>query len=185
MKYFPKIPGERVFLSPISLEDGEPYTRWLNDLSVTRFLTLASAQVTLHGEKETLARLSKEHNYAIVAREGEELLGNCGLMDLDEVDRTAEVGIFIGEASRRGKGYGTEALSLLCDYAFNVLGLQNLMLRAMAYNERGLASYRKIGFREIGRRRQSHFYAGAFHDTVFMDILAADFGPSRLPGIRD
>jgi RimJ/RimL family protein N-acetyltransferase len=183
MKYFPKMMGSKVFLSPISLEDAERYTAWLNDLSVTRFLTLASTQISLHGEREHLESLSKAHNYAIVEKASGELLGNCGIMDIDETDRSAEVGIFIGEEAKRGKGYGTEALTLLCDYAFNVLGLHNLMLRVAAFNGAGQASYRKIGFKEFGRRHGSRFYAGGFHDMVYMELLAKDFGPSRLPGL--
>jgi len=184
MKYLPKLKGELVFLSPICVDDAERYAAWLNDLATTRFLTLASAQVSVHGEREALAALSKSHNYAIVERSTESLLGNCGLMDVDHLNRTAEVGIFIGDESSRGKGYGTEALGLLADYAFNVLNIQNLMLKTYAYNEAGLRCYRKSGFREVGRRRSSHFYGGAYHDEIFMDLLASDFGPSRLPPAR-
>jgi RimJ/RimL family protein N-acetyltransferase len=182
MKYFPKISGEKVYLSPISLEDAELYTAWLNDLSTTRYLTLASMNVSLQGEREALASLSKGHNYAIVEKGSDELLGNCGLMDIQGVNATAEVGLFIGPAEKRGKGYGTEALRLLCDYAFNVLNLRSLMLRVYDYNPRAAASYRKIGFKEIGRRRQAHFYGGAYHDVILMDLLADEFGPSALPG---
>lgn len=185
MKYFPKIVGQDLYLSPISLEDAELYTRWLNDLEVTRYLTLAPHQVSLQGERDALVGLSKDHNYAIVSKEGDELLGNVGFQSLDLVDRTAEVGIFIGETSRRGKGHGTEALRLACDYGFNVLGLGNIMLRVASFNERAQACYRKVGFKEYGRRHACRFYAGAFHDTVFMELLSRDFGPSVLPGTKD
>jgi RimJ/RimL family protein N-acetyltransferase len=182
MKYFPKIEGERVYLSPINLEDAERYTAWLNDLAVTRFLTLASAQVTLQGERESLANLSKQHCYAIVERDGDELLGNCGLFDIQAEHRVAEVGIFIGEASKRGKGYGSEALRLLCDYGFNILNLRSIRLKTYSFNERAAASYRKVGFKDAGRLRKAHFFAGAYHDVLVMDLLAEEFGPSALPG---
>ena len=181
MKYFPKIGGERIYLSPISLEDAERYAAWLNDFSVTRFLTLASAQVTLQGEREALVNLSKEQTYAIVERGKDELLGNCGLFAIDAVHRSAEVGIFIGDEARRGKGYGTEALRLLCDYGFNVLNLRSIRLRTYAFNERALASYRKAGFKDAGRLRKAHYYAEEYHDVLLMDLLAEDFGPSGLP----
>ena len=102
-------------------------------------------------------------------------------MDIDRVHRSAEVGIFIGEEGKRGSGYGTEALGLLCDVAFNLLNLRSLMLQTYDYNERAQAAYRKVGFREIGRRRCAHFYGGAYHDIVLMDLLAEEFGPSRVP----
>jgi len=184
MKYFPKLQGQKVYLSPISLDDAETYAAWLNDLETTRFLVQATKQISLHGEREVLEHLSKGQNYAIVELGSDRLLGNCGLMDIEETNRTAEVGIFIGLDAARGKGYGTEALRLLCDYAFNVLNLRSLMLRVYDYNERAMASYRKAGFREAGRRRKAHFYGGAYHDVVLMDLLAEELGPSALPPAR-
>ncbi len=181
MKYFPKIVGERVYLSPICLEDAERYAQWLNDLRTTRFLTLASAQVTLHGEREALANLSKQHAYAIVEKGTDELLGNCGLFAIEDTNRSAEVGIFIGEDSKLGKGYGAEALRLLCDYGFNVLNLRSIRLRTYAFNERAAASYRKVGFKDAGRFRKAHFFAGEYHDLILMDLLPEDLGPSRMP----
>jgi RimJ/RimL family protein N-acetyltransferase len=181
VKYFPKVRGERVYLSPISMEDAEAYTAWLNDLGTARFLTVSSINLSLQGERDFLSRLGSGHNYAIVEKGSDQLLGNCGLSDIEDANRSAEVGIFIGSEAHRGKGYGTEALRLLCDYAFNALNLRSLMLRVYDYNERALACYRKVGFKEIGRRRQARFYAGAYHDVVLMDMLAADLGPSVLP----
>lgn len=184
MKYFPKVQGERVYLSPLSLEDAERYTAWLNDLETTRFLLQSAKVIGLQGEKEALASLCKEQNYAIVEKGSDELLGNCGLMDVSAVHRSAEVGIFLGEEGRRGKGYGSEALRLLCDYAFNILNLESLSLRVYDFNLRAQAAYRKAGFKEAGRLRKAHFYGGEYHDILVMDLLAEEFGPSVLPAAK-
>jgi RimJ/RimL family protein N-acetyltransferase len=181
MKYFPKISGEKVFLSPISLEDAETFTLWLNDPETTRYLTVSTMSISLQSERDALVHLAAGHNYSIVEKGSGELLGNCGIMDINQADRSAEVGIFIGAKERRGRGYGTEALRLLCDYGFNVLNLHNLMLRVYAYNERAMASYRKVGFKEVGRKREARFYGGSYHDVVIMDLLAGELGPSVLP----
>ncbi len=179
--YFPKLRGELVSLSPIDPDDAPKYAAWLNDLSTTRYLLLATKQIGLGKEREILERLAGEHTYAIVENRTGELVGNVGLHDLSYPDSSAEIGIFIGPAEARGKGYGTEALRLLADYAFNALGVRNLMLKYFAFNAAGAACYRKVGFREIGRRRKARFWAGAWHDVVYMDLIAEDFGPSRLP----
>jgi RimJ/RimL family protein N-acetyltransferase len=184
MKYFPKVSGERVYLSPISVEDAERYAIWLNDLETTRFLLQSAKVISLQTEREALASLSKEQNYAVVEKGSDELLGNCGLMDLSPVHRSAEVGIFLGEEGKRGKGYGSEALRLLCDYAFNVLNLESLSLRVYDFNLRAQAAYRKVGFKEAGRLRKAHFYGGAYHDILVMDLLSEEFGPSALPGAK-
>jgi len=41
-KYIPRIVGERVYLSPMFLDDLEQYTRWMNDFEVTRYLGQAA-----------------------------------------------------------------------------------------------------------------------------------------------
>jgi RimJ/RimL family protein N-acetyltransferase len=181
MKYFPKIVGDRVYLSPISLDDAERYAAWLNDFSVARFLAVAPEQISLHGERDSLVALSKEHAYAIVEKGKDELLGNCGLFAIESVHRSAEVGIFIGSEEKRGLGFGTEALGLLCDYGFNVLNLRSIHLKTYAFNTRAAACYRKVGFKDSGRLRQAHFYAGEYYDLLFMDLLSEEFGPSKLP----
>lgn len=41
-KYFKKIVGEKVYLSPINVEDVEKYTKWVNDLEISINLGNAS-----------------------------------------------------------------------------------------------------------------------------------------------
>ena len=47
MKYFKKIVGERVYLSPINPEDCEKYVKWLNDLEISINLTMAPKILSL------------------------------------------------------------------------------------------------------------------------------------------
>ena len=86
----------------------------------------------------------------------------------------AEVGLFIGDEENRNKGYGAEALNLLLDYCFDYLNVNNVMLKVFSFNERAINCYRKLGFKEIGRRRQSYYLKGKFYDQVFMDILKSE-----------
>lgn len=51
MKYFEKIKGKRIYLSPVSLEDTEIYTKWLNDASISDGLGRTHMVVSLEGEK--------------------------------------------------------------------------------------------------------------------------------------
>lgn len=176
MGYFKKIKGERVYLSPINIEDAEKYTEWLNDLEITINLSMAHNTYTLDQEKEALRSLSAEgYNFAIVNQEDDQLLGNCGLMNVDLINQIGEVGIFIGNKNFWNKGYGTEAMQLLLDYAFNLLNLNNIELKVYAFNRRAIKCYKKCGFKEIGRRREAHIIAGEKYDELYMDILAAEF----------
>ncbi len=175
MKYFKKLVGKKCYLSPIDVSDAERYTEWLNDIEVIKYLTLRDKMVSLVTEREALERLARGHSYAIVTLESDELIGSCGLVDVDYLNRTCEVGIFIGNKEYWGKGYGTEALKLLISYGINYLNLNNFMLKVYSYNERAIKSYRKIGFREMGRRRKSVIIEGKEYDTIYMDLLAEEF----------
>ena len=176
MKYFKKIIGERIYLSPINIEDYEIYTKWLNDIEVCESLGSYAMQLTLDAEKKWLEEFSsKNHNYAMVLHEDDKMIGNIGFADIDNINRTGIVGLFIGEKDYHNHGYGTEALKLILDYAFKTLNLHNVMLFVHSNNQRGIACYKKVGFKEIGRRREAKFINGGYVDVVYMDILASEF----------
>lgn len=175
-KYIPKITGEKVYLSPMFLDDLEQYTRWMNSIEVTRYLGQASRCYTLESEKKALERLLSEgHNYAVILKEEDRLIGNASLMDVDTLNQCAEVGIFIGDEKDRGKGYGQETLKLLIDYGFRFLNLNNIMLKVFSGNARAIQTYLKCGFREFGRRTKCRFTDNQWHDEVYMEIIKDEF----------
>jgi RimJ/RimL family protein N-acetyltransferase len=173
--YFKKLIGNKCFLSPIDPNDAEKFTEWLNDLELTINLTLYNSIINAENERIFLNDLAKEHNYSIIDLETNELIGNCGFVDMDNVNQTAEVGIFIGNKNYWNKGYGSEALSLLMDYGFKALNLHNILIRVYDYNKRAKKSYEKIGFKQIGIRRESLYRNLEKHNIIYMDILPNEF----------
>lgn len=112
----------------------------------------------------------------MVLFDGDVLIGHISLHDIDHLNRNAFLGIFIGEEEHRNKGYGAEAIRLVLDYGFRTLNLHNIMLSVHADNYAGIACYKKVGFREAGRRREWVYKDGKYIDRVYMDILAREFG---------
>lgn len=175
MKYFKKLIGNRIYLSPMSVDDAETYARWLNDLTTTDGLGNSSRVISLEEEREWIKKFSGDYQFAIVRLEDDTLLGNCGFNEINQVMQNAVVGLFIGEENNRNQGYGKEALHLLLDYGFHYLNLINIMLKVFSFNERAIQCYKKVGFKEIGRRRQSYYLKGKFYDEVYMDILREEW----------
>jgi len=179
MTYYKKLVGEKCYLSPCSLEDAEKWTEWLNDLEVTIPLgDEAYTPLSLDKQKEVINDIIKEqsHVFNIIELENDTLIGRCGFFGVDHVNRKAMLGIVIGEKEYWDKGYGQDATKLLLDYGFNLLNLNSIMLGTFSFNERAINCYKKVGFKEIGRRRQARIIAGKKFDIIFMDILAEEFG---------
>ena len=179
MKYFQKIRGDRLYLSPMSSLDLELYTKWMNDKSVSENLGSYSKMISLVSEEKWILENQNDYNFAIVLREGDELIGNVSLVDVDNLNQTATLGIFIGEKDNRNKGYGKEAIKLILDYGFNVLNLKNVMLSVYSFNERAVNTYKKVGFKKIGERRKSVYRDNEYYNEVFMDILKDEFNETK------
>jgi len=173
--YFKKLIGKKCYLSPIDINDVEKYTEWLNDPEVSKYFISYSQMVSIESEKEILIKLCKGHNYGIIDIETNELIGNCGYESIDNIDQIAEVGLFIGNKTFWNKGYGTEALSLLIDYGFKALNLNNIMLKVLENNKGAIKCYEKIGFKHIGIRRESSQRDLQKQNMLYMDILRNDF----------
>ena len=62
------------------------------------------------------------------------------------------------------------------DYAFYVLGVHKVWLGLMAFNKRAYKSYKKLGFKEVGRFREHiRISDSKYTDYIVMDILKKEF----------
>jgi RimJ/RimL family protein N-acetyltransferase len=176
------ITGELVALGPIRRDLIPTYQRWINDWEVVRTLGQAIRPMTLEAEEGWYngAATGSSVIFQIYERATLRPIGTTCLDGIDHQHRSAMFGILIGEKDCWGKGYGTETARLMLDYGFNALGLHNIMLQVYAFNERGYRAYLRVGYREIGRRRQALVRAGVAHDVILMDCLASEFEGSVL-----
>jgi RimJ/RimL family protein N-acetyltransferase len=176
MKYFRKLVGEKCYLSPISIDDVERYTEWINDMEIGQFMTFTSSVMDLEKEKRSLQNLmDRDVVFAIIEKDTNKCIGNCGLHQINNVHRHATFGIFIGEKTFWNQGVGTEAATLILDFAFNILNLNSVNMDVLSYNKRAIRSYEKVGFKYAGKRRSYMFMAGEYHDVLVYDILASEF----------
>lgn len=176
MKYFKKLVGERIYLSPKNSEDIEKFTERLNDFEITDYTGRSGLLLTLDAEKEYMEKnKNAEASFAIVTLDNDEMIGTVSLEQIDNINRSATLGIFIGNKEYWNNSYGTEAIKLILDYGFNYKNLHSINLEVMSFNERALKCYKKCGFKEVGRIRQSKYINGRYYDSIVMDILKEEF----------
>ncbi len=172
--------GERVALGPFTRDLAPLMLRWMNDLGTSSLGGFPDLPAPWTAERLNAffdRALADEGRvwWTVYETTAWRPIGHANLRDIDHMHSTAEFGITIGDPADRGKGYGTEAVRLLLDYAFTALGLNNVLLDTYEYNRAGLRAYEKVGFKEIGRRRQAHRMGGRLWDIVLMDCVAAEF----------
>jgi Acetyltransferases, including N-acetylases of ribosomal proteins len=176
MGYFRKIVGKHLYLSPFDADNEEICTKWaewMNDKFVADNYGGGHNLVSASSAKKTLAELTG-YRFAIILLDGDVLIGHVSLHDIDQLNRNAFLGVFIGDEKYRGKGYGAEVIKLVFEYGFKTLNLHNIMLSVHADNNAAIACYKKAGFREVGRRREWIFKDGKYVDKIYMDILKSE-----------
>jgi RimJ/RimL family protein N-acetyltransferase len=135
--------GERVYLRPLESDDLPSLQRWFNDPDVTRWL--ATTRPMSAGDErrwlESLAQRADEVCLMIVARDGDRPVGTVGLHRVGGPNRSATLGIALGEKAHWNRGLGSEALGLMLAYGFDTLNLHRVELHVYASNARAQRVY--------------------------------------------
>src|SRR4030042_5823819 len=105
--------GKKVLLRTVERRDVEMFRQWLNDPEVSQYL-LAYMPLSEIAEEKWFEKTTLSNTELVMAIESydlngpKQLVGNCGLHGISWKDRTATFGIFIGDQSFWGNGYGPE-----------------------------------------------------------------------------
>lgn len=105
-------------------------------------------------------------------------IGIFGIGDFALPYRLAMLGAAIGEPRYWGSGYGTDALLLAIDYAFDWLDLRRLWLQTMGSNARVVRQMEKVGFVLEARQRQATYADGVWQDMLCYGLLREEW-PGR------
>lgn len=176
----PRLIGNRVMLREYQAEDSAAIRAWVNNSEVTRYLSTRfwAPQTTVDTQEFLSRMLQSSHNafnYVIAAAEDGRYIGQLDMFRVDWRLRQGEIGMVIGSAEDRGKGYGTEALLLLARFAFQSLGLERLELEVHMDNAAAKRCYEKAGFVLEGVKRHAYYNDGHFTDLGMMSLIRPDW----------
>lgn len=167
----------KIRIRPITVEDTNLIVKWRNNPAVmTNFIY----QKELTEEEHINWLYTKVFNgdtkqFIIEEIATDKRIGSVYIRDIDINHHKGEFGIFIGEDSARGKGYGTMATVQLLRYAFESLELNRVFLRVFADNPSAIACYKKAGFTEEGIAREDVWINNVPRDIVFMSVLKSQW----------
>jgi len=170
--------GSKVRLRALEKSDLDHLMLWVNNRAITRNLLSFPLPISRMAEEKWLesATIHTDETklFAIETLEGE-YLGNCGLHNIDSINRHCELGIVIGKEQYLGQGYGQDTIRILLRMAFKVLNLHKVYLKVFSENERGIKCYERCGFKIVGRQREHRFVDGAWNDEITMEVLRAEY----------
>jgi len=159
-----------IYLRPMTYEDTDLIVAWRNSDAVRKnfiyqaLFTRESHENWIRNKVET----GEVVQMIICDLETGKPLGSVYIRDIDRHHNKAEYGIFIGEASARGRGVGTATAKLMLQYSFEEIGLHRIYLRAFADNAQAIRSYEKAGFVKEGLLKDDVCIDGVYRDIIWM-----------------
>lgn len=167
--------GDRLYLREVRPQDvSENYYHWMNDPEVTSYLESRFYPNSAEKIQEyVIDRLGDRDNIFLgtILKEGDRHIGNIKLGPINWIHRYAEIGLLIGEKDCWGKGYATEAIKLVVDYAFGELNLHKLTAGCYAPNKGSLKAFQKVGFVIEGVRSQQFYWKGQYIDAILLGMV--------------
>ena len=170
----PALEGSLVRLRAREEEDLERLNEMFNDPDVLAGLMVVFPQPFegIHEWVQGTRSLDDQIHFVIETLAGESV-GICGLQNIDARARHALLGIWVGKPYW-DRGLGTDAVRVLCRFAFHQMNLQRITLHVYEPNERARRAYEKVGFKLEGTQRRSQFVGGRYVDEHVMGLLVED-----------
>ncbi len=144
--------GDKITLNYIDLKtiNLDEYLGWLRDVENNKYISSSSISYSRLQLVEYIKSKNSDPKVLFlgifIKNEGT-FIGTIKLEPINTIEKSAWLGIMIGNTQNLGKGFGYEAIKLILIYAKNTLMLKSIFLGVHPNNTPAIKLYRKIGFR--------------------------------------
>jgi len=166
--------GETVTLCTVEEADLEFLRETINDPAVRKYLG-RRGPINLEQEREWFEEEASdgENLHLLVTVDGERA-GTVGLHPRVPENGSTEVGIFLAKAYW-GEGYGTEAVELVVDDAFDEGWAHRVAARIVDGNEASRRLFEGLGFRHEATFGEATFHRGSYTDVHWYAVLEGEW----------
>jgi len=175
MADFMSIAGDKIYLNPLHENDVPILAKYMNDDHIKMFGRNNGKAVYEKNMKDRLEKKQGDESYTIFRKDNDSIIGDVGINFIDAYNRSGMLGIIIYGDENRGKGFGKEAIKLILKHAFIDINLESIYLGTWEYNKAALHLYEKIGFKIIGRKRNSRIVGNRTYDEIMMDMISKEY----------
>jgi len=175
---FHSLEGENIYFKPLSINDAQEVHSYASDKEVSRFIgwpLMNSLNETSNYIEEMLRReKAVTHIYASVAlKSTHAIIGTAMIFNFNREAKHAEIG-YVFHSDYWGKGYGTETVTLLDNFAFNSINLHKIHAHVVDTNFGSVRVLEKNGFKLEGRLKDHHFIEGKYYDGLLFGKLQSN-----------
>ena len=169
--------GECIYLRPVEPADAEWVSAGKNHTRVREalFLYFPRTLEQVRSEQINSAENRETILFTICSVDQNVPIGQTAFVRWDAVSRAAVFYLAIYRPDHWSKGYGSEAVRLMCQYGFDTLNLNRIQLHVCSENAAGLSAYKKAGFRIEGTLRQAMYQNDHYADFHVMGLLRQEY----------
>jgi [ribosomal protein S5]-alanine N-acetyltransferase len=174
------IKGRNIYLRPLCTNDAKSLLNFQsqNRLFFELFSTTRNDHFyTIEGQLKRIEKLIEDmerdqgYYFGIFKNDDDFLIGTINLFQVLRGDlQSAFIGYFL-DKSQNGKGYTTEAVNLLVNYAFNELKLHRIEAGVMPHNSASIRVLEKAGFHKEGIAKKNVRINGKWEDHQVLAII--------------
>lgn len=168
-------------LRKIRREDLWVVMRWRMLPEITQYM-YSDPQLTIEKQIvwfEEFQKSNESRVWIIETLPDLEMVGLVSLANIDDIHRRCTWAYYIAESSSRGIGLAKTIECNICDFVFDVLGMNKLSCEVLSFNDRVVALHEKFGSKIDGTLRQHIYKNGEFHDVIQMSILRSEWMEKR------
>jgi len=175
VSFIPELKTQRLVLRPLHLSDSSAWFEIFSDARVMRYWSREPVESLVEAESLLQQELDwfesgSNITWGIALAESNVAIGKVTLFQFSEQNSRAEIGYILGYPYW-GKGYMSEALKRVIDYAFNELKLHRIEADTDPENHPSLALLEKFGFQREGLFRERWWLHDKWADSVMLALL--------------
>ncbi|MBR2025252.1 MAG: GNAT family N-acetyltransferase [Clostridia bacterium] len=114
------------------------------------------------------------HDWAIVLKEGNKMIGTCGFTNIDDENKVIEIG-YVLNPDFWGRGLATEAVETIMEFAFTKMDANRVEAKFIKGNDASLAVMKKVGMTFEGYHRDAIISKGKFKTVGIASILKKEY----------
>jgi len=172
--------GSQITLRKLKRSDAPDIQKAINHKDIAKWTILIPYPYTQVDARkfisECLKHYSKKTAYplAITLNKTGKAIGIVSLVKFNLRNQRAELGYWLGK-DHWGRGLTTEAVNLMCDFAFKKLKLHKLFAMTFEQNIASQKVLKKNGFILEGKLRQAQFKRRRWHNMLYWGLLKTEF----------